>query len=365
MDRPSKTFSRAGFYLILLFSFCAPIFPNLAYILAAAAFMLWVLEQLIFRNTDWTGEPMFYPLAGFTAFLFISFIVSNINYSDSIMPFNAYLAIFYFVVHRFVPHSEKRKMILWTFIAGVILSTGIKLIIIFGQNDIGHLSRDFVSEELSYYMTLIFVIVLSFFSESENWREKFFFGLLSLPVAAVAIVSANQTALFAILLIMLLLGVFKDKSILITFIAVFILYTTGIFELTESVSFGKTVEFLISPFVAMSRHNLSIGGDVAFYGANPAVGNTALYGARTNSYFLKLLIYSGPSALILIFWIFAGQVRRSFTKFRKVTSSEMKIYYLNVVLTVIVVVILNLYGSSFETSAPVLVFWMLLGMSEI
>ena len=69
--------------------------------------------------------------------------------------------------------------------------------------------------------------------------------------------------------------------------------------------------------------------------------------------------------MILLVWIMVEQGRRCFSKFRKVALGEMKIYYLSSVLTVLVVVVLNIYGSSFGTSASVLALWMMLGMSEI
>ncbi len=364
MDRPSKTFSKAGFYLVLLFSFCVSIFPKVAFLIAGAAFALWVLEQVIFKNTDWIDEPMFYPVAGFMVFTFISFIVSKYNSSFSSIMYTGYLAVFYFVVQRFVSLSEKRKMIVWTFISGVVLSIGIKIVLMIANRGDSYLSEYWASEQLSFFVILVFVIVLSFYSESEKIGEKFFFGMVSLPIIAFAFLTFSTPILLIIIILMLLVGVFKDRSVLVPLAVAFLFYMTGNFDLIENVTAGNIIHFVKSPLTEISRGGVLIG-NTAFFGVRPDVGNIEIYSFSTKSYFFKLLLNSGPAALILLFWVMAEQSRRCFSKLRKVALSEMKIYYLSSVLTLIAVVILNIFGSSFGASASVLVFWMMLGMSEI
>jgi len=363
MDKPSKTFSGAGFYLILLFTFFAPVSPAIAHIAAVLAFILWIVEQAIFRNTDWVQEEMFFPVAGFILFTFLGFMISEINSSDSILPYTGYLAIFYFVVQRFVSFSEKRKMIIWTFIAGVVLSSGVDIVMRLSGAELERSIVHPASQTISFYILTVMAMVLAFYAEGKNLKEKLFFGLISLPLAAMAILTINIYVMLILSFLFLIISVFKDRTAFLPLGLFLILFFSGIFDTGQNFSLPEIINILKAP-IGDFVENSEIIRNISYFGSNTGAG-IAEPGVLPNSFFIKLLAAFGPPALLLFLWILVKQFRSDFVKFRKITFREMKAFHLSVVLAVASFAMLSLFGSIFESSSAVLVFWMILGMSEI
>ncbi|UCE67877.1 MAG: hypothetical protein JSU85_07690 [Candidatus Zixiibacteriota bacterium] len=363
MDKPSKTFSRAGFYLILLFTFFASISPAIAHIAAFLAFALWVVEQLIFRNTDWIQEEMFFPVAGFIIITLMALIVFRVNSSETVLPYTGYLAIFYFVVQRFVSFSEKRKMIIWTFIAGVVLSSAIDAVMRFFDAGLEKSMLNPASQETSFYILIVFAMILAFYAEGKNPKEKLFFGLISLPLAAIAILTLNIYVILILLFLFLIISLFKDRSAFLLLGAIFVLFFSGILDIGPGISLPEIINVIKAPIREFIESGRTIE-KIAFFGAIDG-WNTAKTGVAPDSFFIKLLAASGPPALLFFLWILFKQARSDFVKFRKILFREMKAFHLGVALAIVSFAILCLFGSIFESSAAVLVFWMILGMSEI
>jgi hypothetical protein len=363
MDRPSKTFSKAGFYLILLFSFSISVFPAFAHVIAAAAFILWIVEQIIFRNFDWVKEDMFFPIAGFILFTFLGFLISRPDSFDLILPYTAYLALFYFVVQRFVSLSEKRKMVIWSFITGVVMSSGIKIIDALSSSNFEKSLAAPVSEDISFSMLIALAMALAFYSEGKMAREKLFFVFISIPLVAVAILSFNESLVLIALVLILIAGVMADRSLLLVLAIYLAFIITGVLEFENIFSISGLHQRLSLP-VNEAVENYDIIKNVSFYGAHisPAA-LSAEYAPK--SYFLKLLINYGPPALILFGWIIVKQLQMDFVKFHKISFREMKAFHLGAVITIISFILLSFFGTVFESHSIILIFWMVLGMSEI
>jgi hypothetical protein len=363
MDRPSKTFSKAGFYLIILFTFFVPLSPAISNLVAVLAFALWIIEQAIFRNTDWIQEEMFYPVAGFVFFTLLSFLVTRIYSSISILPYTGYLAVFYFVVHRFVSLSEKRKMIIWTFIAGVVLSSAIDIVMRFSLSGLESSVIDPASEKISFFIMIAFSLILAFYAEGRNLKEKLFFGLISMPLAVMAIMTFNLYVILSLLFLALLIGIFKDRSALIPATVFIALYYSGIFNGSQEISASEVINIAQSPFRDILENGSSLA-NISFFGMRS--GSDLIEAGRfTNSFFVKLLLEAGPPAFFIFFWILFKQFRSELVKFRKITFREMKAFHLGIILAIGSFILLSLEGSVFDSSSAVLVFWMILGMSEI
>jgi len=363
MDKPSKTFSSAGFYLILLFSFFAPVSPAIAHLAAILAFGMWVVEQLIFRNTDWVQEEMFFPVAGFIVFTLLAFIVSRINSSQTVLPYTGYLAVFYFVVQRFVSFSEKRKMIIWTFIAGVVLSAGVDIVMRLSGAELERSMVHPASQTISFYILIVFAVILAFYSEGKNLKEKLFFGLISLPLAVIAILTLNIYVMLILFFLFIIISVFKDRSAFLLMGLYLVILFSGIFETGQHFFSAETINILKSPLRSFSENSETIK-NISFFGYNAGAG-IAHPGVLSNSFFIKLLTAFGPPAFLLFLWILLKQLKSDFVKFRKTTFREMKAFHLGILLAVVSFTMLSLFGSIFESSSAILVFWMILGMSEI
>ncbi|UCC80730.1 MAG: hypothetical protein JSW64_05065 [Candidatus Zixiibacteriota bacterium] len=363
MDKPSKTFSRAGFYLILLFSFFAPVSPAVAHIVAVSAFTLWIVEQLIFRNTDWIRDRMFFPVAGFIIFTLLAFFVARLNSSQSVLPYTGYLAIFYFVVQRFVSFSEKRKMIIWTFIAGVILSSAVDAILRFSRADLERSMMNPASQKISFFILIVFALILAFYSEGKNLKEKLFFGLLSLPLIAVAILTLNIHVILILLFFLIIIGVAKDRTALLPLGILIVIFYSGIFDTAPGFSLPEIINILKSRVSEIIENSRMIE-NIAFFGMSGGWDAAGLE-SRPDSFFIRLLASSGPPAILLFLWILVKQLRSDFVKFRKIAFREMKAFHLGIVLAIASFVLLSLFGSVFESGSAILIFWMILGMSEI
>ncbi len=361
MDRPSKTISNAGFYLVLLFSFCVSTFPGLAFYLAAAVTGIWFLELLIFKNSDLTSLELFYPIGGFVVFSIISWALSP---DGSAIPYIGILSFFYIVVQRFVPFAEKRKMIVWTFISGVVLSSGIDLVSRLANAHFESLSAQAAPENLSFLIVLVFCLILAMYVEGQSSREKAFFGLVSLPLAAVVLFSFNKIAVLLLLIIILAIGIFKDRTLFIPFGVAVLILISDIFGIREAMNIKDYLDYAQSPIQEI-WNNQELIGVAGFYGfgVDPALENIDWQGL--NSFFIALIKNSGPPAIILLFWILFGQTRRDFVKFRKTAQREIKAYHFGLLLAMLVVIVMNMYGSTLDAPSSVMAFWMLLGMSEI
>jgi hypothetical protein len=363
MDKTSKTFSGAGFYLVLIFSFFVSVYPAVAYIAAFLAFGLWILEQLIFRNADWIQEEMFSPVAGFIVFTLIASIVARIYSSTSILPYTGYLALFYFVVQRFVSFSEKRKMIVWTFIAGVILSSAVNTIKKISGAEFDSAIINSASQEISFFLLMVFGTILAFYSESDSPGEKLFFGFLSLPLVAIAVLTLNIHTILIMLVLFIVVGIAKDRTALIPLCIYLVIFFSGIFDIKTGFSLPEIINILNSPVRDLLANFRAIE-NLSFYGIFNGQGGAVL-DPETRSSFIKLLAASGPPALLLLLWILVKQFRIDFVKFRKTALREMKAFHLGIVLAIASFIALNLFGSIFDSNPAILVFWMIMGMSEI
>jgi hypothetical protein len=362
MDRPSRTFSRAGFYLILLFAFFASVSPTIAHVVAVLAFVFWIIEQLIFRNTDWLHEEMFIPIAGFVLFTLLASIVSWINSTDSVMTYSGYLAIFYFVVQRFVSFPEKRKMIIWTFITGVVISSTIDAITRFVGAGLSVSMADTASQEISFFILVVFAVILAFYSEGENLKEKLFFGLIFLPLAAFAVLSLNIYVILISLFLFLMTGIFKDRSALILLGIYAVLLFAGVFKMAPGLSLPEIINTLKATANNLVG-NFELMSNISFFGSNTV--NAAAIDISLDSFFIKLLAASGPPALLFFSWILVKQLRSDFVKTKKTAYREMRAFHLGILLATVSFILLSLFGSIFQWSSAILVFWMILGMSEI
>ena len=361
MDKPSKTFSKAGFYLILVFTFFAPFSPVIAQFAAVLAFGLWIIEQLIFRNTDWIQEEMFLPIAGFIGFTLLSYFIARLGASETSIHYTGYLAIFYFVVQRFVSFSEKRKMIIWSFIAGAFISSAVGVIMRF-SGPTGITFIDSGSQKISYYILIVFAMLLGFYSESKILKEKLFYGLITMPLVIFAIISFDIHVILILLLLLAFIGIFKDHSAFLPFLFYSILIFSGFLVIDPVFSVSEAGNILKSTVVNFGD-NLIAAKNISFFGLTDAV-NIARIESRTDSFFLRLLITSGPPALLLFSWILTRQLKGDLVKIRKTTYIEMKSFHLGIALTIAAFIMLSLFGSIFHSSSAILVFWMILGMSE-
>jgi len=368
MAKPSAILIRIGFYLILLFSLSVSVFPRFAYVLAIAAFCIWLLELLIFRDTSWVSSALFNPIAGFVAFSMIAWLLSGLLHDRSPAPCVAVFSLFYFVARSFVRSPEKRKMIVWTFISGVVLASGIDLFYRWGSLFGLSFSPNLAAGSLPFLMMLVFCVVIAYYAQAHDYAEKLFFGLISLPIAILAVLAFNRAIMVILLLIFIGVGILKDRAVLIVVGLIIVVMFSGLFgirgKIVESSDAQDLIEHAKSPVYEIKR-NFDVISGAGFYGGSGDLSQMEAGTAPDEPFFITLIRYSGPPSLILFIWIMIERARRDLARIRKTSFPEVKAYHLASLLIVVSVSISSLYVSAPGCSSAVLALWLLLGMAEI
>lgn len=368
MGKPSAILVRVGFYLILLFSLLVSVFPSFAYILAIAACGIWLLELLIFRDTSWVSSSLFNPIAGFAIFSVIAWLLSGLLRDQSPVPCMAVFSPFYFVARSFVQSPEKRKMIVWTFISGVVLASGIDLFYRWGGLFELDISVDLAARPLSFLMMLVFCVVIAYYAQAHDYAEKLFFGFVSLPIVVLAALAFDRAIMVILLLIFLGVGILKDRTVLIVVGLIVVVIFSGLFgirsRIAESIDTGDLIEIAGSPVNVIER-NYGMISNTGFYGGGTDRLRKEAGSISDEPFFITLIRYSGPASLILFFWIMIERARHDLARIRKVSFAEAKAYHLASFLIVIAVSVSSLYVSAPGCTSAILALWMLLGMAEI
>ena len=212
-------------------------------------------------------------------------------------------------------------------------------------------------------MLMALAMVLAFYSEGKTVKEKIFFVFISIPLLAVAVLSFNESLLLIALVLILIAGIMADRSLLLVLGVYLALIVTGVLEFENIFTFSGLVQRVSLPVQEVFR-NSELIKNASFYGT--AISTASVTGETVvKSYFLRLLLSYGPLALVLFGWIIAKQLQMDFVKFHKISFREMKAFHLGAIITIISFILLNLFGTVFESHSIILTFWMILGMSEI
>ena len=363
----NKILINTGFYLLLLLAFSITIFPIASYLLALVVFAIWFADFLIFREPSVLERPLFYPIVGLNFFILLSWILSRIHGGDSHLLVLGVPFLFYLIIPGFVVTGEQRKMLLWTFIGGVVLSTG------FAFSNWWSFAPDYmeaflIKQPLLSLIVVAFCIVAGFYAEAPDFRDRLFLGLVALPFAAAMILSLDKAATMALFLSLLLVALIKGRDVLLPTAAMTLLLIVvfaGIGYFTESkLALKEYAVFVLNPFerIGDSPHVLANAGFFGDATLDSGIGKADYSG---DYFFLGLITRSGPPVFLLILWILIERARESFFKRRKVTDVEVRSYHMSVLLIIFALIILNTYGNAFEFPQVLLISSFILGVSEI
>lgn len=364
----NKHLISAGFYLMLIFSLAAAIFPLLAYLAASLLFMLWLLDLLIYREPEFIRMPLFYPILGFMAILMISGLISVIYGIENNYVYLALLSLFYFVVPGFVITNEQRRKILWTFAAGVLIYSGIRLIdwwvgMTQPVNEVFQLAQPQLS-----LIAMAVCVMAAFIIEAEGWMEKLFFVLVCLPPIAISVLAADKVLILALIAIVLALAIIRDRRLLIPIGILALISILGLggihYYLERNFDIVGYGELLLAPFES-ALYNPNIVSGASFFGGGIFAQGHVSDPNAGNSFFLSLIEISGPPAFLLSIYMFIERARESYFKRRKVTLAEEKSYHLAVLLLIVALFVLNLYDAAFIYPNVVLATLMIMGIYEV
>ena len=259
-------------------------------------------------------------------------------------------------------------MIVWTFISGVILASGIDLFYRWGSLFNLSISPDYTPGSLSFLMMLVFCLIIAYYAQTRVYAEKLFFGLISLPLALLAALTFDSAIIAILLLASAGVAILKDRTVLIIVGLIIVVMFSGLSGLRGRIAKPDDafdlVELARSPANAIKRNSDMISG-TGFYGAGSDQSQTDERAIPDEPFFIKLIKYSGPPSLVLFIWIIIERARRDLARIRKISFTEAKAYHLASLLIVVSVSIASLYVSMPGCSSAVLALWLLLGMAEI
>jgi hypothetical protein len=213
-------------------------------------------------------------------------------------------------------------------------------------------------------MLIVFGFVLAYYAEAKDIKEKLFFGLVSLPMAIVAILSFNKTAILFLLLIVIIVGILKDRTILIPLGLMVFAVVFDLFGIKQLIVPEDLAGFFLRPINDIIS-NIYFIDNARFFGNTiiPAPYIPAHFFEK--SYLIKMIFEFGPLLLLLFLWIIGEKTRMNFIRFKKIQNREIRAYHLGTLLTIIAAILMNFYGSTFDSKTAVLAFWLILGMSEV
>lgn len=367
MIKPSAVPAQIGFYLLLLFSFSVSVFPEFAYFLAGGAFGIWLLQILIFRRPSFASSRLFYPIFGLCAISLICLLLSKIFSFDNPTLCAGLYSVFYFVAMSFVPSQEKRKMITWTFLSGVILSLAIDVLSGLSSGGYHDIKSLMISEHLSVPVLIVFCLGLANYAASIGFREKIFYALILLPVG-VGVMTIDTIITIVLLIMLLLISIVQDRSGLIVVGLIVVIVFSGLFGLKDRIKMGvesgEYIEIVKKPLRAIEQ-NADELVSAGFYGSLEQGPESEKSFIGSEPFFISLVKSSGPPSLLFLIWVIFESVRRDFAKIRKSARREEKAYHLATFLIIMVIIVVNIYESSFSCSPAILGLWMFLGMTEI
>jgi hypothetical protein len=363
----NKHLTNAGFYLLMVFAFFVAIYPRAAYGAAAMILLIWILDLVIFKEPEFIQMTLFYPIIMFGIFILAAWGIARVYGVGIEYLYLIPCFVFYLAVSGFVISGQQRKMIMWTFVGGVLLLAGLQLARWWSGLPIDESPGALWSRPSATFVPLAFCVLVSFWAEARAVRERAFFLMVSLPLLVVIFIALDNALLAAFLTIIFVFALVKDRRGLAAFgivMAVMIFNIGGVGRyISEAIGASEFAEFLTAP-LAGGVFEDSLVEEASFFGTG--VSSTEIAGAdQLPSFFIDLTRQLGPPALLLIVYIFLERARESFFKRRKVTSAEEKSYHLSVLMLLGALFVLNLYGPAFCFPNVVLAAWMLLGISEV
>ncbi len=364
----NKILMNASFYLLLIFAFSVSVYPLVSYFLAAAIFLIWFLDILIFKEAEMVDLPLFYPLIAFNVFMILAWIVAAVYGHPFPLIYVALLSLFYMIVPGIVATIEQRRMVIWTFIAGAMLIAGLHLIYWWGTFTNFTKTLLPLPEPSLFMAALAFAFLLALYAESTSVREKIFMALVALPLAVVVVFSADKSAILFMLIAILIVAILRDLTVFIPLIVAGIFVFSGAFGIDyyfqRELAPDSYKAFLTGP-VDEIRENYEAVLGPSFFGRAISYETPTESDKGERSFFLNLLIEAGPPALLIFLWILFERAREAYFRRRRMRTRQPRAYHLISLLTVAAVVVMNVYGAIFEFPAIILSCWLILGMTDI
>jgi O-antigen ligase len=379
MERTNPYLNNIAYFFLMVFAFVLMLSNALAEFMAALMLMIWIAQTLVYRRREWLNYPLFKPIAALIGFKFLVLISSGYDGKFGSVFEQLTLPLLYFIVPSIVVNSERRQKIIWLLIAGAILAAGIGIIKYSAGIDVRAESLVSGTYTLSIYLVFVLGLVLSMFVFTKNTVEKLFLALVTLPLVVGVVFTLTRICYAALGLYVLLLGIFKDRKLLIivaAIAAIIYFYSPATLDaINRRFDYNNKKQFYSYRDDVFNLAKLKIK-EVGFFGNginsflelavdsdSPDLRNKKL--GSWHSMYYEYLFDGGPFALLILFWILFTQIRYSLARYRKSKDSEQKIFQLGILLMVLGIFVVGIFADLLRGPIISMLVWMMLGLSLI
>jgi len=380
MERTNPYLNDIAYYLLLIFAVTLMISNALAEILAVVVLIIWTAQTLAYRRREWLKYPLFWPLATLIIYKTIVLFVSGYQGRFGTAFEQIALPLIYFMIPTIVVTSDRRRKVVWLFITGAVLAAGIGIIKY--MLDVVPRASSIISgcNTLAIFLTIALAIILPIFVYSKKLHEKIFLGLVSIPLFTGVISTLTRTAYFVVGLYVVILGIIKDRKLLIAIIVIIsaiLVYSPSAFDdIQDRFDLSSKKQFLGNRIVLLEL-GLPMAKEVGFFGnglnsfsalvdvqSEPGLTSKSTITGWHNMY-LDTLLDGGPFALLILIWLLFIQVRYSLARFRKTKDNEQKIFQLGILLLMLCIISVGFLDNALSDQIISMLIWMLLGLSII
>lgn len=378
MERTNPYLNNIAFYLLLVFAFIIMISNALAATLITIILFIWITQTVAYRRLEWLDYPLFWPIAALIAYKTIVLLVSGYVGKFGASFEQIALPLIYFIVPTVVVTIERRRKVVWIFITGAVLVSGIGIIRYL--MDISVRASSIISgvNTFAFFLTITLGLILSYFVHKKKYIEKLFYGLVSIPIFACIVLTMTRSVYGVVAVYMLFLGIFKDRKLLVPIlilIPTFYFFMPGAIEKIQNrLDFSNTKHFFSYRDV-LFEHSMAKIDEVGFFGyginsfpevidikSEPRLPQSMP--SWHNMYF-EFLFDGGPFSLLILLWILIVQTRYSIERYRITKNNEQKIFQLGVLLLLICMVLVGFLDNPINDQIVSMYFWTLLGMSVL
>ncbi len=378
MERVNPYLNNFAFYLLLLMALILVLSNALAVTLACIIFVTWLMQTIAYRRHIYRDYPLFKLLCAFIVYKLLVLLIAGYENGFGRALSQIAFPLLYLVVPAIVVTAERRRNVIWLIIAGAIIASGYGLV----KYHIGIESRisSFVSGyyTLGSYLCLVIGILLVMFANAGSFKERTFLGLVTVPLVAALILTYVRAAYLALFIVVIIIGLMKDRRVLavlalVVIALIFIIPGTGA-KVRQRLDFSAPN--VLSERDILWSEGLSRAKDVPFfgYGINSF---PALFDVKTDSrvedksistwhnMYLEALLDGGPLSLIFQIALLLFQGRHSLAIYRRTRDPEKRMMHLIVLVVLVIVAVMGIFADVLRDPIISLFFWLILGLSII
>ncbi len=378
MERINPYLNNIAYYLVLVFAFVLMLSNALAATLAGAIFLIWMAQALAYRRKAWLKFPLFKPICALIGFKLIVIIVMGYHGKFGQVFGQLAFPLIYFTLPAIVVTAERRRRVLWMIISGAILAGGIGIIkyILGMEPRISSLVAGPFT--LGAFMTIVFSLVVSMLIYAKTLRERFFTSLISIPIILAIILSYVRSAYLAVVTIIVSMGIFKLRKLLLIFGIVILCIVYFSPDIKDKIinRFNPQAADILSDRDFLFKEAISKSTTLGFfgYGVNSFSSFPEVIEYNTikmmrigncHNMYLEPLLDGGPILAFIILSIFVIQIQFSRAIHKKTKDYDQKTFQLGVLLAILSILIVGLFSDPLKDPILTMTIWLLFGLSLI